>query len=306
MLRPALPLVLLLILAGCSGFTGQSTPTEQVTTAAPVPTGGAGVPGDRLAPGLASDGVTDVERLGRAHDRALANRSFTQTTRSVSRFDNGTVYRRLLVTTAVDADGDYLFVSEWTRLSGRSDDVVRLVGWGNDSHNVRRLIRDGAPNETEVLGRESVAADGRNGPMLADLLARAGVTVAGENTTDGRTEYLLTARGLNRETIPYASSLRQSGGRLRAVVTGEGFIRSAAGRATGTLAGEPAQVRFTASYDDLDETTVEKPAWVDRALANGTVSRPETVTATPADPTATPVDDRQVTPTEEVGTAQDA
>lgn len=274
MRRLALPLALLLVLSGCSGFTGQSAePTEPVTTPAPVPTGD-GPATERLAPGLAADGVTNDSRLARAHHRALENRSFTLTTAMTGRFRNGTTFARYRTVSRFEAGGEYLVVTERFDRQ-RSDARLRPVEsavWGNDTVTVRRAVRPDGSTELDVEPGTELFVRTRRGRAVARILAEANATLAGENASTDPTTYLFTARGVDGRVLPYGTRVDDGRGRIRAVVTERGLVRSVAGRTTGSLrrSDVPVRVSFSIRYEAVGDTAVERPSWVADALANRT------------------------------------
>jgi hypothetical protein len=124
MQRPSLVVLVLVVLvafAGCNGFFGGTDPTPRVTPAA-VPTE---TPAPQLAPGLTSNGITNVTALFVAHNATLRNTSFTKYKTSIDLYTNGTV-------------------------TNRGTAVMRVVGENNGYYRTDTLAPD-SPNETSRI-----------------------------------------------------------------------------------------------------------------------------------------------------------
>lgn len=277
MRRLALPLALLLVLAGCSAPGGQprGTPASAVTPA-PVPSEN-GTGGERLAPGLTADGVVDEEALAAAHRRALENRSYVVRIDATGRYRNGTTFLRYRTVARIGSDSRYLVVNErGGEFPPRVvSNVTRFVVWGDETIHVRRTVFENGTARSSVRRGESPYAFDHLGRSLAGTLGRADATLAGRNASGGTTAYLFTATEATDRSVPYGSRLENASGNLRAVVTEDGFVRSLSGRATGThdRTGVPAQIRFTLQYEAIGEVSVERPDWATAALANDTETR---------------------------------
>jgi predicted small secreted protein len=195
------------VLAGCSGFAGSgadadesrvggngvdgsdgSEPAANVTPA-PVPgTAGTGTPGPRVAPGLATTGVTDASALAAAHGARLANASVTIRRVTTYRYGSGEVARREIRTTRVGPEGGLLRIVEHERPVARAATVrattarsagTRTVGAGAveaANGTEREVERDG---RRDVGGRSVVREVSWFGPNRS---ARA-ITYANGTTT---------------------------------------------------------------------------------------------------------------------------
>ena len=104
--------VVLVVLAGCSGvFGGGDGSTETVTPAA-VPTDEAtATPAPRLVPGVTKRGIESPRALVAAHQSFLQNRSFTQRSNSTALAANGSAVLRTTGTLRAGPMGTFRYVS---------------------------------------------------------------------------------------------------------------------------------------------------------------------------------------------------
>lgn len=260
-MRPrALLVAALLVLAGCSGLqppgSGPAEPTDTVTPVA-VPA----ADDDQLPPGVRSDGIINETRLARAHRSALANRSWTRRGRAAVVYQNGSVYDASSIRRIVD-DRNGTAIEILNRSSkGRSWNHVRVTRWTNGTvRAVRREYRNGTTGYEFHRVQWSDAGIGSASPV--NLLAAFGATPRGKRTVEGSTAYLFVADGVTG--VPFGSyeSVEQAGeGRLRALVTAEGFVRWTRLRAPVRIGD--ANGRYV--IDDefvLGGTSVGRPDWV--------------------------------------------
>ena len=102
---PAVLLAAAVLLAGCGGLPplddGDTPGPGETPTGADRPTD-AGLSTARPPPGVLSLQVADPAELGRAHARAVENRSYVLTSNRTVRYANGTLRSRMSTRVAVD------------------------------------------------------------------------------------------------------------------------------------------------------------------------------------------------------------
>ncbi|SHG76906.1 DUF7537 family lipoprotein [Halobaculum gomorrense] len=259
----AVALALLLVLAGCGAAPGGDGDGRTVNPAlANTPTAASTPPGGFPA-GVDRDGV-DIERVIDAHRAALANDSWTVTiTRTVSG-PNGTVERsrarvlvsgsRTLSTVERLRGDDRLTSSHWTNATAAAS---RRVGW----EGAVRL--EGHPNDPGV----PAGLDPTGGAWLYAAFLDTDPVYAGTEPTDAGSVTVLraTAGRLERAGLPDRRKVR-----LRARIGADGVVRSLTLRYEVFLGGDPGVVRVELRTTAVGSTTVPRPEWVDRALANAT------------------------------------
>lgn len=286
--------VLLVVLAGCGGAgpSGGDTPTGTVTPA-PVPDDGAvdrSRP-DRLAPGLAADGVFDAGRLARAHGDRLAGRPFTRS-RTDTRRVNGSLRQRDETTLMYAAGGDR-FRYRLNQTTQRAEGVERSeIDRYADGTRVLVASRDANGTEYEVLAGPNGDAytpaqvfprNATGEASLARLFRLVDVTVTDRRTVDGRRHYRVETPA--RQDIPPLRNIS-----LVATVTESGLIRDYRLSYDITRGEQRVRIVVTVAYDRLDRTTVEPPPWLPEAKAatgvgtNGTTAAGPTPTGTATPP----------------------
>lgn len=274
---------LLVVLAGCSGATlpdgsgGTETPT---LSPVPVPDGGTAgggtatpeTPDDRLAPGLTDEGVVDAFALAGAHRRALANRSYTVTSRMRLVGPNGTL-RSVHRVDRVAAGGQRYHVVERSTSAARypvQSAAARAEIWfaGGPA-----LFRVGSTNVSYRVGT-TVSLGGPIGdPTGHDRLA---------GLYGGVDRWSVTPRiGWETAFFTLESSTRPDPGvldvpllvddprdvRVRVVVLHDGQVYHYRIRYAGTFDGRPVEVVRRVRYHDVGNTTVVAPDWLDQARA---------------------------------------
>lgn len=256
-------LVALIALAGCSavqstGPVGEPTP-EGTVTPAPVPADEAG----RLAPGLTDDGIENASELRRSHEAHLENRSYSHFARAAVRYENGTTHAAYGARVTVDADEGDRLVVRLPRAS-RTRSVERVETWSNGSTMAVRQLYENGSVEYEVTDVPRSLHLYRSSTV--HLLDRFEPTPNGERTANGTVEYRLAADGVTDVPFTnYENVTRTGPGRLRAVVTSDGFVREVRLVAPVRIHDEPGRFVVEDRYD-LDVERVDRPRWVPRAL----------------------------------------
>lgn len=273
-------LAALLVTAGCSGLgpidgSGGDTATSSLT---PVP-----IPEsddrEELAPGLTPDGVESPEALADGHAASLTNRSYRLVVNQTVRYENGTLREQLLLDLSVAADRSYLAD---TATTGPEAPVflgtppARAAFWSNGSVYTRRLTRDDQTTYTTFQ-----PTDGAGTWQYWARTVPFGGRQASPREFLGRTfssvPVQITRRVPAEDTVTYWLTGREAVGPLpgvsdpRAVdldarVTTNGLVRSLTLSYVGTVDGETVRVRWRVRYEDVGNTTVERPSWAGRAL----------------------------------------
>lgn len=273
--RLAVALVVLVVLAGCGGSPFATPSSAPTVTPVPVPEGDR----DGLAPGVTDDGVELPGVLADAHAASLSNRSYRLVTTRTVRYENGTLRERLHLELALGTDRSYLVATETAGPAapvflGRPPAAAAF--WSNGSTYVRRLTRGEETTYTTFQPAEGAGtwqywartvpfggqeASPRN--FIDRTFTSVPTSVTDRTTVDGTTAYRLAG---SRATGPLPEVGTPRSVDLRATVTADGLVRSLTLTYAGTVDGEPVTVRRTVGYQGVGNTTVERPAWTDRAL----------------------------------------
>lgn len=244
----AVSLVVVALLAGCSGLIG----------------GGAGGPDSpeefEYADGFAADGITDGEAAARSYRHALTNESsFTVAyQQNVSGDGEDFAYD---VVYSVDVENEEAYHS----VDAPSEDYLREDYFGNDRHHTR-LVRGG--DEQTSSG---------NGTFTPEQLT--GVEAVGRllsNETDYETS---VAERDGTPVVVYETGGAENAGEVFEIepenvssfgaefaVDSEGVVRDASYELVYT-GGDGTEQSVTLDFEvrDVDATSVERPEWADEA-----------------------------------------
>jgi hypothetical protein len=244
----AVSVALAVVLAGCGGLGNAPGPagdrTGETPTLSPVSVPESTPIPVTLPPGVTGANVTDANALVDAHLAAVQGRSYTLTVRvrvdderseRLFRVETPTRYYQVdrlaepRGGTAQFADGDTVY----TRTE---------YGGGVDFGS----YDDPSPPRSQTV-------------MLSRAFLQVDTVRVAETRVDGSPAYELTGQ---YPVHPAVSSLANFS--LRAVVEPDGFVRSMNVSYVRTGADDGTSVTRSFVYSDVDATTVERPAWVDR------------------------------------------
>jgi hypothetical protein len=272
-------LALCLLLTGCSTLSPAPDPRPATPTATPAPVPTAG-PDGTLAPGVTREGVVDARTLAAAHVAGLADRSYTLTATRTTREPNGTLRERLVLNLSLGADRSYLAHAETAGphapvFLGRPPASASY--WSNGSVYARRLTHAGSTTYTTFqptngagtwqYWARTVPFGGRGGNprgFLTRTFTAIPTRTTGRVADGGPTAYTVVG---TRATAPIELGVEDPREvDLRAEVTADGLVRSLTLTYVGTVDGRPVTVTRRLRYEQVGETDVPRPAWVDRAL----------------------------------------
>ena len=257
-------------LAGCPAVGPAATPTPEPR---------------EYPPGVSVEGVVDAATLADAHDRAIKNTSYTLVSNRTVRYANGTVASALFVRLGLAADRSFL-----VRTSTAGPEGPEFLGrppasgefWSNGTVYVRALTRDGETTYNEFTPpdsyvgtwrywRATVSFGGQESharETIASVFGDVPTEVTGVRTVEGTTVYRLAGRGTVEGEFSKAGSDAVGNVSLTAEVTGSGLLRRMELSYVTFLGDQSVRVAWTVRYDDVGTTTVSRPAWFDRAVAD--------------------------------------
>lgn len=274
----ALAFIVLLTLAGCSGLSleGTTTPERSELTPAPVPDAvdGSG------PPGIADGEVTSVRLLGQAHGAALNELSYTVASNRTVVYPNETVRSQIRTRVAVERDGTHL-----ADVSVRGPRAPVLLGrppasatfWSDGERNLRRLERDNRTvyNEytppdsyagTRSFWVQSVALDGTPTRDVTRTLGSFRTLTVAERA-GASNESLIRGRALWEDESVTSGAVDPTNATLTARVRNDGLVAAYRVRYTArTPDGERIRVIQSVRFENVGQTTVERPSWYDRAV----------------------------------------
>lgn len=275
------PLVAVLVVAGCSGISpsGDGVGTASTTlTPVPVPerstpvgaTPGTATPENLLVPGLTTEGVVAPFALADAHDDALTNRSYTRITHTELVGPNGslrTTHQVLRV-----AEGGYRYHLTATSESAPSYPVSavasRLELWYDDAP---ALFRVGSGENVSYRVGMTGSLDGPVGDITGeDRLVGLYGTVdrwSVQPTSGDDSLLVLDSREQpDRDVLRLPTLVDEPrNATLQVVLTADGRVVSHRLRYDATFDGQPVRVVERVRYVKVGATTVDEPAWLDEA-----------------------------------------
>ncbi|UPV76570.1 hypothetical protein M0R89_18735 (plasmid) [Halorussus limi] len=263
------PFVLLVV---CSAPLASSVAT--VTSGASQPQSFAQGNATAYPPGLSADGVTDPLALADAHREALANASYTLATSYAFRRPNGTVLSQGVTTTRVAPGGRpyYAVTSQTQRNATRPLGIARyeLATWANETRAVTaRQVRGGEPTYREVNRERAPFDPNAQWELLYSAFAATNTTVVERFERDGTTLFRVVS---TEQPGPELASLYGGSYSLVAVVDSRGIVRTLQQTYRTTVEGRSTVVSRTVHLTRIGNTTVERPDWYEKAVANGTTN----------------------------------
>lgn len=240
--------VMIVLLAGCQAdIPGDPRPDFSVTPAPYVP-----------VPGVSIEGIEDVDQLARAHEQALAGRSYTVHMNLTVHRPNGTVRGGSSTQIQVGPDHERFWLASTSFGDYPFDGTAQpdVDAWSNGSTTfLRRTHPDRIvyrAYDTADTGWDQAPPDGAT--IRAYLGGWDRVTVTDRDREDGARYHVTAAEG----SRSIEAAILDSGlvFEFTAVRPAASFVRlEVAGRAT-----------YAVRYELVGETSVERPPWLDEAI----------------------------------------
>ncbi|MCU4753701.1 hypothetical protein OB919_17220 [Halobacteria archaeon AArc-curdl1] len=251
--------VLLVVLAGCSGAFGDGVERENYGVEATIE------PEQSVetdVPGLTTEGVTDWTALWFAHVEYVGGSAYELTRETTYVDSNGSVLYNETVRVTVASDGTERIVqrvetparhneSDWNETT-RMDNRTREQ-WRIDEVTAVREIRS---NESTVHTDRVLTETGTQLPVNPNTLFPAVEDVT-TVTTDGSTQYLLTGSG---SLLSYQETT------FWILIAEEGYVQAFHLEGTRMIDGERVTVTITSTLERVGEPIdLEVPEWVESA-----------------------------------------
>lgn len=266
---------LLVVLAGCNGFTGGDQPPPGNTPApAPTPTPTETTPTERpltaeeLPPGLERSGIenataltaTNVDRL--VETGYVAELQLTATLNSQGQTRNLSFHRRDTVTNNAS---NFLLHAERTQ----DGEQERATVWSNGSTTLLRTEAEGRTRYQHVdVDPRQITSQLAARELLAGYFAAGNYSITDVNRTSDQPRVTLTADRYvtqSREQLPAPANVSQFSSTI--VVDLDGHIHSVTIRYVAERA-ERGTLTVAIQYElvQLSDVQVDRPGWVSEAL----------------------------------------
>lgn len=271
-------LALVVVLAGCPSFGAGTAPTPTPAPDAP----SASVP---YPPGVGPDGVEHADELADAHADRLASTSYRLVSNRTVVDADGRLRSQIHVRLALAADRTYRVE---VRTAGADGPVLlgrppaNATYWSNGSISARALRRgidttytrfdspDGFTG-TWRYWRSTAAFGGAGGyayGSLRSIFSDVRTRLAGSSEANGTVRFHLVGEDARAGDFAMEGDGPVRNVTLAATVTVDGLVRQFDLQYDRLVGGQPVTVRWRLVYEDVGSTTVERPPWLDRALAS--------------------------------------
>ena len=242
--------------------------TADVDTAVVGGDGGAtATPTERaLPPGVNDSGITDVDALSLAHQRAVGNRSLTiwvDQQRPV--FNDGWTIRNYDMDVTTNGQQYRVNVS-----AGARGEQTTLGTLYHDGDTTYVRVRQNGTSNYQTLSPEQRANSIVPSPaeisfqLVTQYLSTPTTEVVGTVERDGQTLHRVVGRGQ-----PRARTLGVSGNyTATAAITTSGFVRNLTVVYTTDEQSRQFRLSREITYDRVDETVVAVPEWYERRVGN--------------------------------------
>lgn len=264
--KVAVALVVVVLLAGCSGLGGDGsadgTPGGETVTPAGTPTPGAGETFE-YPDGFGPEGVTDAETAVATHNAAVQERgSYDGEYAYVVESEEGVTD----VDIAIRADFGSERAYERVDVEGPNGNATTETYYESEQVYARSEFdgEGGSPTvENQTFPSDEVTAVGAVEPLLqnasdyeATLEQRGGEEVVVYETTDA---------GNLQEFLEVDDPENVTDFRATFVLASDGVVESAEYDVTYIVDGEERRVTLTYELSGFGETTVDRPTWADDA-----------------------------------------
>lgn len=274
MSRLAVVLVILLVLlAGCSGFTGGNAPErEPYGVEEPVNATVEESEPEDLLPGLTTDGVTNPDALLEAHHEAVSNASYTIETETVyvTETENGTVRQVIEGETNVDSERGvaYEVVSQYTEGNG-SEGVLpdrpnqTVERWFGEETLFRAELENGTV-EYPYTGRTIDPEEWISSSLLGPLRTVENTTTVGAVEAEDGTYYVVEAHENRTDDGERIVGVDRRD--VRTLVREDGLVRQTVSEGVFGEGGDRTTLDSESEVTTVGETEVERPDWYDDAV----------------------------------------
>jgi len=275
----AVGVALLAVLAGCS-LLGGSGPATDTVTPAPVPDQTAGTP--TLPPGLAGDGVTDLDALIGAHLDAVAATSYVWTDRSHRIYDGSASVRSLDrqvvfvngTTYYWDLDPRPIVVRWWS--TPRLDDERYADGHTRYSY---RTVPGGDPVYAVRRARDASRQLAWVSALSVELYLGLPDATVSTVRVDGE-RYFRVEASRERYSLPVPGESPVYNYSVRALVAPTGLVERLNATYLTERSAFGTRVTYRYEFREVGTATLTRPDWVDDARARAGTPVP-TATAAP-------------------------
>ncbi|MFB6198969.1 MAG: hypothetical protein ABEI52_12000, partial [Halobacteriaceae archaeon] len=253
--------VFLIVLAGCGGSPGDTTTTTTTET----------ISGDvSLPPGLSQSEITNVSKLTRAHQRALAQTGFEvqATIDATINGSQGTVSQHVTQRNVVESGYSAFLVNSSSRQGKRT---ATFTYWGNESTALYRVSQGQTIRYRTVPQSLNISTFTSFSDSLGIYLTLGDYSVTNVNETGEETLITLQATRPNpspNQNITSLAAENVSSYTGTVVVDSSGVVHSLNVNLTATTSRGDATYSLSYELVRTGKVNVPRPDWIQEALAS--------------------------------------
>lgn len=273
--RYSVILVVLLLLAGCSGLLGSGVDSSEISvTPAKVPTDNPTVtPRGQIAPGVTSTGVYNASALTHAHARILGNTSFTVRMNLTRHYTNGTLaqkvtgIQRIETEPSLNVQEHYRSTVDQSVLRHSNRSPLRAQDrWYNSSNGYRRIIYTNNTTKYQILPdhfRRITPYQLTDARRINRALSMSDTQVS-RVTRNGSTYYRI--EGTISHEQPYSSPHNKQNSSYWLLIDSRGVVHEYHYTTITSIPnGTTVRIQLNIYFQKIGTTTVVQPSWVETA-----------------------------------------
>ena len=273
--------ILLVVLAGCSGIGGTAGDSgeQEVETVTPVPVPDAD-PERGRSTGIDGSGVSDPWSLAAAHSERIENRSYRLVSNQTVQYENGTLRsqyrtdlrlatnRTYFITVRTDGPEGPLLLGEPPAVSefwADGETYIRAFGESDPRYNEFTPTNSGVGTWWFWASTGSFDVLLTPSELIGETLSAVPTRVESTRSVDGGERYRVVEVGAPVAELPFPAASPARNVSLVAEIDRSGLVRRLELEYSGRIDGDRVVVSRSIAYSDIGSTEVRRPPWFDRA-----------------------------------------
>lgn len=273
--------ILLVVLAGCSGIGGTAGDSgeQEVETVTPVPVPDAD-PERGRSTGIDGSGVSDPWSLAAAHSERIENRSYRLVSNQTVQYENGTLRsqyrtdlrlatnRTYFITVRTDGPEGPLLLGEPPAVSefwADGETYIRAFGESDPRYNEFTPTNSGVGTWWFWASTGSFDVLLTPSELIGETLNAVPTRVESTRSVDGGERYRVVEVGAPVAELPFPAASPARNVSLVAEIDRSGLVRRLELEYSGRINGDRVVVSRSIAYSDIGSTEVRRPSWFDQA-----------------------------------------
>lgn len=273
--------ILLVVLAGCSGIGGTAGDSgeQEVETVTPVPVPDAD-PERGRSTGIDGSGVSDPWSLAAAHSERIENRSYRLVSNQTVQYENGTLRsqyrtdlrlatnRTYFITVRTDGPEGPLLLGEPPAVSefwADGETYIRAFGESDPRYNEFTPTNSGVGTWWFWASTGSFDVLLTPSELIGETLNAVPTRVESTRSVDGGERYRVVEVGAPVAELPFPAASPARNVSLVAEIDRSGLVRRLELEYSGRIDGDRVVVSRSIAYSDIGSTEVRRPPWFDQA-----------------------------------------